>query len=329
MTIGEKVSTEDGITFTAAPEATTAIDPPVEPDEIETFTVPRHISTSSLNAGWIKPLEMTHSNDMHELFGALAEARAEFKPIIFDQKNPYFDSKFASLNAMQAATTPALSKHGVTVIHCPTGDGVRTIIAHSSGQYLSNYLPMQALKDDAQGVGGGITYAIRYNYAAMLNIAGGEDGSGNAAVAESFITDADREIILKRLTKLAPADKDEAYIKRFCKKFNVESTAGLTESQLPDALKALDAAEKRAKKMSESSYTHKENRGSLFKNEDRTTENHPNSKGSADVGGKQYWVSGWWDKKKDGTRYLSLAFKEKEDKPKEPVQDFEPDDIPF
>ena len=35
------------------------------------------------------------------------------------------------------------------------------------------------------------------------------------------------------------------------------------------------------------------NRGSIWKNEDRKSETHPQFKGSAEVGGVEYWVSGW------------------------------------
>ncbi len=35
------------------------------------------------------------------------------------------------------------------------------------------------------------------------------------------------------------------------------------------------------------------NRGSVWKNEDRKSDSHPQFKGSAEVNGVEYWVSGW------------------------------------
>lgn len=36
-----------------------------------------------------------------------------------------------------------------------------------------------------------------------------------------------------------------------------------------------------------------DNRGSIWKNEDRKSDTHPQFKGSAEVNGVEYWVSGW------------------------------------
>lgn len=53
------------------------------------------------------------------------------------------------------------------------------------------------------------------------------------------------------------------------------------------------------------------NSGILFKNDDKQEANHPDYKGSAEIGGVEHWISGW---KKTGTKgqFLSLSFKPKE-----------------
>ena len=40
-------------------------------------------------------------------------------------------------------------------------------------------------------------------------------------------------------------------------------------------------------------YEQKNNRGGLWKNENKQTDSHPDFKGSITVDGKQYWLSGW------------------------------------
>jgi uncharacterized protein (DUF736 family) len=77
------------------------------------------------------------------------------------------------------------------------------------------------------------------------------------------------------------------------------------------------------------------NRGALFSNKDRASDNHPHARGSIDVGGVEYWISAWTKTDKNGNKYQSLSVT-----PKEPMQavaqqapqtsqdDFE-DDIPF
>lgn len=58
-------------------------------------------------------------------------------------------------------------------------------------------------------------------------------------------------------------------------------------------------------------YTHKENSGSLFKNEKREKDTHPHMTGTALIDGKEYWVSAWTKEGAKG-RWQSLAFKPKE-----------------
>ena len=62
-------------------------------------------------------------------------------------------------------------------------------------------------------------------------------------------------------------------------------------------------------------YEQKENSGSLFKNDKKLTESHPNAKGTALIGGVEYWVSAWTKKDKNGNGWQSLAFQVKEAKP--------------
>lgn len=55
-------------------------------------------------------------------------------------------------------------------------------------------------------------------------------------------------------------------------------------------------------------YEHKKNKGSLFKNDKKELETHPDYKGSGDYEGEQCWISAWMSKTKDGVPYLSLSF---------------------
>ena len=77
-------------------------------------------------------------------------------------------------------------------------------------------------------------------------------------------------------------------------------------------------------------------RGVLYRNENKTSENHPDYSGSVNVGGVDYWLSGWLkESKKDAKKFFSLSVRPKNDvKPvNKPVKTTEPDDfndpIPF
>ena len=58
-----------------------------------------------------------------------------------------------------------------------------------------------------------------------------------------------------------------------------------------------------------SSYTPKDNSGSLFKNTRREKETHPNMTGRVIIDGKSYYVSGWTKERDTGEKWISLSFK--------------------
>ncbi len=63
------------------------------------------------------------------------------------------------------------------------------------------------------------------------------------------------------------------------------------------------------------------NRGSIWKNDEKETDKHPDFKGSLDVNGVQYWVSAW--KRKEGASpkapALSFSVKPKDVQPQQSI----------
>jgi hypothetical protein len=55
-------------------------------------------------------------------------------------------------------------------------------------------------------------------------------------------------------------------------------------------------------------FKHKENNGSLFKNEKKEKETQPDYTGQANVNGTLYNVSSWINESKGGKRYFKLIF---------------------
>jgi hypothetical protein len=59
-------------------------------------------------------------------------------------------------------------------------------------------------------------------------------------------------------------------------------------------------------------YEIKDMSGSLFKNEKREKDTHPNARGSCKIGGVEYWMDAWTKKDKNGNPWQSISFKPKE-----------------
>lgn len=127
---------------------------------------------------------MNKSESTTALFGALASAQGEMENASKNSENQHFRSKYADLAEVLNTVRPVLSRHGLSVTQFPSyGDGivhVETIIAHKSGEWMSEKCSAPAQKQDPQGVGSAISYLRRYSLAAVCGIAQ-EDDDANAA----------------------------------------------------------------------------------------------------------------------------------------------------
>ena len=69
-----------------------------------------------------------------------------------------------------------------------------------------------------------------------------------------------------------------------------------------------------------SKYETKPNSGSLFKNEKKESDNHPDYTGSALIDGTDYWMNAWLKSSESGRKWMSFSFKPKEEaKPSKPA----------
>lgn len=145
-----------------------------------------------------KAAKRTHQTEyLNELFGALAKAQGEMAVSGLNNENPYFKSKYASLADIVKASRPVLAKNGLCVTQqlLAGDDGqliLRTLLGHSSGQWMETRVRISPAKNDVQALGSYITYMRRYSYAALVGVvATDEDDDGECAMVEA------REIIAK------------------------------------------------------------------------------------------------------------------------------------
>lgn len=84
-------------------------------------------------------------------------------------------------------------------------------------------------------------------------------------------------------------------------------------------------------------YEPKDMTGSLFKNDRKESDTHPDYKGSALLNGVDHWLDAWINTDRNGNKYMSLKFKPKDAngyQRQNPLNDPHPvpdldDDVPF
>lgn len=67
-----------------------------------------------------------------------------------------------------------------------------------------------------------------------------------------------------------------------------------------------------SKEFGMSGYEQRDNSGTLFKNDKKTSEKHPDYKGNAMVNGVEFWLSAWIKDGKNG-KFMSIALQPKEE----------------
>lgn len=145
------------------------------PTELATPTPPDQQSAQSY---FYRPCDL-------KVAAALMRAQAKFDPLLKDTANPFYKSKYATLDQVIAATRPHLRAEGLIVlqrnIRREQEVGVVSRLLHvESGEELTSELTAPPDKFNSQGIGSVITYLRRYDYQTLTGVAP-EDDDGTAA----------------------------------------------------------------------------------------------------------------------------------------------------
>jgi hypothetical protein len=192
-----------------------------------------------------------------KLFTALAKAQAEITSAELDAEGQAGTRvyKYATLTSVMEAIRGPLSKNGLSIIQLPerfkADDGAEllrltTILAHSSGQSISNKFAMYPPKQDPQGIGSAMTYMRRYTIMAIVGIAGANDDDAEGTKAEpQTITPAEADAILSLADDLFGSDAD-ALLARMCDKiFDVPSIPKIPKGEAEVAMDRIRNTRKR------------------------------------------------------------------------------------
>lgn len=94
--------------------------------------------------------------------------------------------KYADLSECKRAAKQPLADNELSVCQLIEDDySIRTILLHSSGQWISSKVRMPSNTADAQSIGSAITYAKRYAFCAILGIVADDDEDANIASGNS------------------------------------------------------------------------------------------------------------------------------------------------
>lgn len=216
--------------------------------------------TANLDADTFPPRTM--SNSINELAAALSAAQAVLEHAKKDRRGQVGTqaTKYADLPSVWDALREPLTKNGLSVIQTmlPTGEparvGIRTMLCHKSGQWISGDLYMTATQGTPQGIGSAITYARRYSISAITGLCPDDDDDGAAAskkpdskkpaTAASPDATAQATVTAKMLAECAKGFKDWAAKREWAKVNKVEKDKLSTEHQLQISSAFLDAAPK-------------------------------------------------------------------------------------
>lgn len=144
-----------------------------------------------------QPRDRSRSENLDQLFTALAAAQSDMPIAGLNKTNPYFQEKYTDVAHFIQASRPYLTKNGLTVIQeiLPNEDGqmiLYTILGHSSGQWIESRMRIVPPKNDIQTLGSYTTYLKRLSYASLVGVVSvNEDDDGEIAMVES------RQIIAK------------------------------------------------------------------------------------------------------------------------------------
>ncbi len=154
---------------------------------------------------------MKHSESVANIAAALIEVHKKLDPLIENAKNPFYKSKYVTLDAMTEYVRPILAEHGIVAVQGGASNDmdrtvtqsmvwndksrdvqpkqqahesitIETMLVHTSGEWIKgSYTVPLGDELNPQKAGGAITYARRYGLGSILCLTTDEDDDGNAS----------------------------------------------------------------------------------------------------------------------------------------------------
>ena len=169
------------------------------------------------------------------LIESLVKAQSEMTHAAFDQTNPHFKSKFASLKSVIDAIKPALNANGIFFMQVSHpldhGVGIETIFCKGDEKLSTGVVVVPVDRANAQGLGSSMTYAKRYSLALACGISSSEDDDGNAAAANPPQRKGQSVVrtVIEQEGIVVDETKRDAYVTQLLDKVTDDDAAGVQE----------------------------------------------------------------------------------------------------
>ena len=147
---------------------------------------------------------MNKSESIKHLAIALNKAQSEMGAAIKGAANPFFKSKYIDINGVLEVLVPALQARGILLAQPLSSVGekpaITTILIDTeSGERLESTAVITEL-NDAQKMGGSITYFRRYSLISMMGFGAEDDDANGASGKGKKKTAAAPKVTAKKVT---------------------------------------------------------------------------------------------------------------------------------
>jgi len=156
-------------------------------------------------------MEQLQSEQINELAMAMAKMQGDLESAAKSSENPFFKNKYADLATVWDVCRSPMSKNGLALMQQINYLNDKTVLVttltHASGQWMRSIAPIITAKQDAQGMGAGITYMRRYAMCAMLGITqDDDDGNSASGISTKAVTEKQLTEVINLLIEEFPSD---------------------------------------------------------------------------------------------------------------------------
>lgn len=219
-----------------------------------TENTPIDVSESGTITLGVKPTTPDNascSDELDKLFTALAKAQADIGPAMTNKFNDFFKHGYADLGACLNAMREPLSKNGLSLVQIPLPIenkyvSIKTILGHSSGQFIASSFGVMMAKDTPQEFGLVLTYLRRYAACAMVGVAQ-ED---NDADTQREVSDTQIDAIMQLADELFGKDANNQ-LARVSRLFGISDITKLLSGNYDAAVNNLNQIARKQKKEAE------------------------------------------------------------------------------